>query len=102
MCRKEAKCYSNFEFILVNVLQRLMYDFVAGQSKTNIPHCSKLVNLREIPLGISAAMNYTSCYALAFLFSLYFANLSRQSDDCLRTICVLFFQIPAIALRLWV
>ncbi len=61
-----------------------MYDFVAGQSATNVPHSSKLVNLREIPLGISAAMNYTSCYALAFLFSRYFAKLPKQSDDCLR------------------
>ncbi|MBP2833353.1 hypothetical protein J8281_14250 [Aquimarina sp. U1-2] len=28
-------------------------------------HNPKLTNLREIPNGISAAINYTSCYALA-------------------------------------
>ncbi len=64
-------------------------------------HSPKLINQREIPLGISAAMNYTSCYALAFLFSLYFANLPKQSDDCFRNYLRFVFLIPAIALRLW-
>ncbi len=34
-----------------------MYSFVADSSKVNPPHCPKIGNAREIPLGISTAMN---------------------------------------------
>ncbi len=76
-----------------------MYSFVADLSTKNFPHCPKLTNAREIPLGISAAMNLYILLCAGFFIQ---PGLCKIALSKAMIACELFFPIPAIALRLWV